>query len=274
MLDHNEKKPIVADLFFNKDKQDLPIIIFCHGYKGFKDWGAWNLVSETFAKAGFFCLKFNFSHNGGSLEQPIDFPDLEAFSENTYSKEIQDLDTVLNWIFDKENPFKKEMNTDKISVIGHSRGGGIVILKAAKDGRITKIITWAGVSDYEKRFPTGEALQQWKEDGVMFVENSRTKQQMPHKFQFYQTFMENKDSLHIRSAVEQLTIPYLIIHGTADPTVNVFEAKNLHHWYPESELYLVESANHVFGAKHPWEENELPTDLKSVVEKTISFAIL
>ena len=56
-----------------------PLIIFCHGYKGFKDWGAWNLMAEAFAKIGFCFIKFNFSHNGGTIEQPIDFPDLEAF---------------------------------------------------------------------------------------------------------------------------------------------------------------------------------------------------
>ena len=77
LLEFKGKKPILLDLYFEKNKQPKPIIIFCHGFKGYKDWGAWNLVAEAFSKAGFLFLKFNFSHNGGTLEQPIDFPDLD-----------------------------------------------------------------------------------------------------------------------------------------------------------------------------------------------------
>ena len=40
------------------------IVIFIHGFMGFKDWGAWHLMAKVFAKAGFFFVKFNFSHNG------------------------------------------------------------------------------------------------------------------------------------------------------------------------------------------------------------------
>ena len=78
ILEGKHSKPILTDVFFKEDKTKKPIVIFCHGYKGFKDWGAWNLMAETFVKAGFFFIKFNFSHNGGTIEQPIDFPDLEC----------------------------------------------------------------------------------------------------------------------------------------------------------------------------------------------------
>jgi len=69
-------KPIVYDVCYIQSQRPKPIVIFCHGYKGFKDWGAWDLVAKSFANAGFFFLKFNFSHNGGTVEQPMDFPDL------------------------------------------------------------------------------------------------------------------------------------------------------------------------------------------------------
>ena len=34
----------------------------------------------------------------GTVQQPIDFPDLEAFGHNNYTKELDDLDQVLNWV--------------------------------------------------------------------------------------------------------------------------------------------------------------------------------
>ena len=64
-IEGKHQKPIVTDVFYNETHQPKKVVIFCHGYKGFKDWGAWNLMAEAFANAGFFFIKFNFSHNGG-----------------------------------------------------------------------------------------------------------------------------------------------------------------------------------------------------------------
>ena len=132
ILPSEAKKSIVYDVFFEPSSTPKPIVIFAHGYKGFKDWGAWELVAETFANAGFFFLKFNFSHNGGTIEQPIDFPDLEAFANNNYSIELDDLNRVVDFI-SSDNSFSKEINTEEINLIGHSRGGGIVLIHAEEE---------------------------------------------------------------------------------------------------------------------------------------------
>ena len=220
---HN--KPIVTDVFYKETKKLKKIIIFCHGYKGFKDWGAWNIMAETFANAGFFFIKFNFSHNGGTVDNPIDFPDLEAFGANNYTKELDDLETVIDWVSSNAD-FKNEINLEAIYLIGHSRGGGIVLLKANEDNRIKKVITLAGVCDFEKRTATIGDLEQWKKDGVKYVVNGRTKQQMPHYYQFYEDFIKNKKRFDVKKAAENLKIPQLIIHGDADTSVLIDEAEN------------------------------------------------
>ncbi|MBL0685438.1 alpha/beta hydrolase [Aquimarina mytili] len=268
------QKPILTDVFYLENQKEKPVVIFCHGYKGFKDWGAWDLVAKAYVNAGFFFSKFNFSHNGGTMDQPIDFPDLEAFGNNSYIKELDDLDTILDWITSSGFEFKNEIDSSNITLIGHSRGGGIVTIKASEDHRITKLISWAGVSDYKNRFPKGEAFEKWKREGIYFVENGRTKQQMPHYFQFYTSFIENEDRLTISRAAKNINIPHLIIHGTNDLAVNVEEGKKLHAWNPESQLFLVENANHVFGAKHPWETQMLPKHLEVITRKSIDFIIL
>ena len=188
-------RSIIYDLFYNDAIQKAPLIIFCHGYKGFKDWGAWNLLAEAFALQGIAFLKFNFSHNGGSVTRPIDFPDLGAFAENNYSKELDDLDCIIEMVF---NSYKSHiaLDVETLILMGHSRGGGIVTIKTSEDSRVKKLITLAGVSDYKSRFPKGEALKIWQEKGVYFIENSRTKQKMPHNYQFYQDFIaENRLSI-------------------------------------------------------------------------------
>ncbi|MBP2831171.1 alpha/beta fold hydrolase [Aquimarina sp. U1-2] len=273
ILQGRHRRPIITDVFFNRNAHKKPIVIFCHGYKGFKDWGAWDLVATAFAKANFFFVKFNFSHNGGTPKQPIDFPDLEAFGNNTYIKELDDLETIIDWVSTQDFDYSNEIDPTQITLIGHSRGGGIVTIKAAEDERITKIITWASVSDYKNRFPKKEAFHFWKKNGVYYVENGRTKQKMPHYFEFYTSFVQNEERLTISRATKRINIPHLIIHGTNDQTVPVTEGKNLHSWNPESELFLVENANHVFGAKHPWDISTLPEHLDVITSKSIRFAI-
>lgn len=271
ILKRDGKKPILWDAFFTANETQKPLVIFCHGYKGFKDWGAWDLVAEAFAKAGYFFVKFNFSHNGGTMEQPIDFPDLDAFAENNYSKELEDLDAIINFLHSTSNPFQSEIDPNQLILIGHSRGGGITILKASEDNRITQLITWASVSDFGKRTATSGELEQWKKEGVKYVLNGRTKQQMPHNYQFYEDFKTHETRLNIENAVKNLNIPHLIIHANDDPSVKYREAEDLHAWNPKSILFPIEKSDHVFGASHPWQDSTLPKPLATVVQKSMEF---
>jgi pimeloyl-ACP methyl ester carboxylesterase len=265
---HN--KPILLDLFYKKDNTPKPIILFCHGYKGFKDWGAWDLMAKTFSNNGFCFIKFNFAYNGGTIEQPIDFPDLEAFGNNNYTKELDDLDSVLNWITENYST-NINFKLSNISLVGHSRGGGIVTLKAEEDPRISNVISLAGVSDFKNRFPSGEAFQKWEKEGVYYVINGRTKQNMPHFYQFYEDFIQNEKRLNIKRAASHLKIPHLIIHGDSDTSVSIDEAQNLHKWNPNSELIIIKGADHVFGTKHPWQKTELSKELNKAVHSVVSF---
>lgn len=270
VIDGKHSKPILIDVSFENNFKKKPLVVFCHGYKGYKDWGAFDLMSATFVENELFLLKFNFSHNGGTIDEPIDFPDLEAFGNNNFSKEQDDLGSVLDWVLSNDE-YIDEIDTRDITLIGHSRGGGAVILKAAVDKRITKLVTWASVSDYKSRFPVGPALEYWKKEGVAYIENGRTLQQMPHYIQFYNDFVENENKLTIRTAAESLQIPHLVVHGTEDATVPLIEAESIHKWSSNSELFLIPNGDHGFGAKQPWEEVELPKDFLKVLEKTIQF---
>ena len=82
-----------------------------------------------------FFLKFNFSHNGTTIENPSDFVDLEAFGNNNFCIELDDLNFVIDWI-STCNDFKHEININDIHLLGHSRGGAISILKSNEDKRI------------------------------------------------------------------------------------------------------------------------------------------
>jgi pimeloyl-ACP methyl ester carboxylesterase len=269
---HDEgKRATLYDVYHDGLSENKPVVIFCHGYKGFKDWGAWHLVAEEFAKAGFFFVKLNFSHNGGTLDQPIDFPDLEAFANNNFSLELDDLDRLINQL-EENTLYNTIADLNNISLIGHSRGGGIVLIKASENSKIKKVITWASVSDFKIRFQEGsESFIQWKKEGIYYIENTRTKQQLPHYFQFYKDFELNEDRFNLKKTVQNIRVPQLIIHGDQDQTVMITEPKNLNKWNPDSKLIIIKGADHVFGSSHPWISDKLAKDLDIAVKWTIKF---
>jgi len=202
------QKPILIDVYLADTETKKPVVIFCHGYKGFKDWGCWHIAANAFARAGFCFIKFNFSYNGGTVEQPIDFPDLEAFGHNNFTKELDDLETVIDWAIERNFKGAEQIDETDISLIGHSRGGGIVTIKGEEDNRVSRIISWAGVDDLSRMLGKSEHFGQWKADGVRYVINGRTKQQMPHYYQFYEDYIANEKRLTIERATKNIKIPH------------------------------------------------------------------
>ena len=271
VLEKEGNKPILVDFFYNSNNNKMPVVIFCHGYKGYKDWGAWNLVAKEFANNNFFFLKFNFSHNGGTVENPIDFPDLNAFGNNNFTHELNDIERVLSFM-SENTEFSKNIDLTNIFLIGHSRGGGLCAIKASENKQIKGLITWAGVSNFKIRFNEGsQEFKEWKDKGVKYVENKRTKQQMPHFFQFYLDFKENEKRFNIQSAVQSLKIPFLVIHGDNDKSVLQNEGRDLHSWNKNSKFFSVKNGTHTFSSMHPWQELKLPKGLQSVTETSINF---
>lgn len=265
-------RPMATDIFIPDDAAARPAIIYMHGFNGFKDWANWDIIARQFAEAGFVFIKFNSSHNGTSPGSPEEFTDLDAFGNNNYSKELYDLQVVIDWMLQQDNPYSNSINPTQLFLLGHSRGGGVVILKAAEEPAVKAIATWASVA--EANTPWGswsaEKMAEWKQTGVQYYLNARTKQQMPIYYQLYEDWSQNKERQDILSAIAKLSIPVLICHGTKDEAVPVAKATLLHQRQPASELFLVES-DHVFGRKHPWTDTGLPAAMQQVVDKTISF---
>lgn len=263
----NRPQNILADLYY-PNKSNGKLVLFCHGFKGFKDWGAWHLVAERFAEQGFVFVKFNFSHNGIGQKNLREFTRLDLFKENNYSKEIQDVKVVLDWISKQEKI--QSLNIQEYNIIGHSRGGGIALYTAATEIEITKIATWASIGNFD-RFGSAAVLEEWKEKGVRNFYNGRTKQDMEIGYQFYKDYKKHEKAYDIEKVVKNLSKPLLLIHGTADPAVGFSHAQRMKVWNPKAELLLVENANHVFGAQHPYTKSILPHDLQKVVDETIAF---
>lgn len=266
-------RKIATDLYMppHKDGVSHPVILFVHGFKGFKDWGIWSLCADFFVSRGFAFLAFNFSHNGTAPGQETEFCDLEAFSQNTFSKEQADLQFVIDWLTDNSATQKWPLDLNRVGLIGHSRGGPIALLHGLRDARVKAVVTWASVARLDYAWQDAGLVERWKKEGILTVINGRTGQEMPLLFELYRDFDWRRNELDVKTFLRKGNKPILIIHGTADPAVPSSHALELHEWASDSSLLLIEGADHVFGGKHPWHEDRLPADARRAVEASADF---
>lgn len=267
-----EGRNMLYDLHYIQNAQPKAVILYIHGFNGFKDWGNFDLIAEQFAMHGFFFVKMNLSHNGTTIAKPEDFADLQAYSRNNYSKELEDTAKMISMICNPLSSYAQEIDREKIILLGHSRGGGIAIIYASLDMRVKAVITWASVA--ECKTPWGnwsvEKMKYWKEQGVAYIENKRTQQQMPIAYQLYEDFEQNAEQLNIKRALQHLKIPIQLCHGTADEAVPFSAFLQMQQWKPDASVVVLDS-NHVFDRKHPYTASSLPAACIMVIAENIAF---
>ena len=266
-------RPFAADATYQADGRPKPVVVFVHGFKGFKDWGHFPLLADFFAAQGFVFVKLNLSHNGVVVGGHGDLEDLEAFGRNNFSLELDDLGQLLDALHQAgATPVPAaELDLARLCLVGHSRGGGLVLLKAAEDGRVRAVATWAAIADIDQRWPQA-LLAEWQRTGVLHVPNARTGQQLPLHYQIVEDYFAHRPRLDIPHNVRRrLRQPLLLVHGDADETVPVAAAHQLKTLKPDAVLHLVPGATHMFGGAHPWPGAALPAPAAAVAAATAAF---
>ncbi|HYN42111.1 MAG TPA: dienelactone hydrolase family protein, partial [Thermoanaerobaculia bacterium] len=242
-------QPIHLDLRLPECPGPHPVVVVCHGFKGFKDWGFHPWLGERLAAAGLAALHFNFSRNGVRTPDG-DIEDLDAFRKNTLSIEREDLDTVLDAVL--AGRFDAPLDPSRLGLMGHSRGGGIALLGAAERLEVKALVTWAAVSHFD-RIADQATLAEWRRSGVYEVLNARTGQILPMGLDFLDDILGNRARLDLLAAARRLRSPWLVVHGSADETVPFAEAEELvAACGGRCRLAAIDGAGHTFGAVHPF----------------------
>jgi dipeptidyl aminopeptidase/acylaminoacyl peptidase len=226
-----------------------PAVLVVHGFKGFKDWGMFPPLAERLAQAGFSVVSPNLS--GSGVDDAGEFSWPERFGHNTFSAELADVGVVLDAL--TAGALGVSPPT-QIGLVGHSRGGGVSVLEAARDARIRALVTWAAISTVE-RWPDESERARWRAAGKLEVLNARTGQVLP----LYTDTLDDVErhatgALDIPGAATRVTVPWLIIHGSDDTSVPIAEGERLAGAAQAgtSRFLRVEGGGHTFGAAHPW----------------------
>ncbi|KAL0410481.1 UNVERIFIED_CONTAM: hypothetical protein Slati_3637800 [Sesamum latifolium] len=109
------------------------IVVLCHGFRSSKDNTMMVNLAAALENEGISAFRFDFSGNGES-EGP--------FHYGNYSGETEDLRSVIEYF--------SGVNRSTVAVLGHSKGGNIVLLYASKYGDIGAVVNVCGRYDPKK----------------------------------------------------------------------------------------------------------------------------
>ena len=256
--------PIHVDVRAGGRSSARPAVVVVHGFKGFKDWGFFPPLAERIARAGMTAVTFNMSGSGVDAAGEPAHP--ERFGRNTYEAELRDTATVI------EALLRGELGTappSTLGLVGHSRGGGVALLRAVEDDQVHALVTWAAISRIDRW--DAETRRRWRTEGSLEIVNARTGQRIPVGTPLLDEVESAAERLDIERAARQLDIPWLLIHGTDDESVPLREGERLARLGgPEVTTWLpVDGAGHTFGAGHPWKPPVPAAEL--VFDATLQF---
>lgn len=262
----NADRVIRGDVFPARSASQGTLII-CHGFKGFKDWGMFPYVGETLSE-WLDVITFNFSHNGVG-DSLTSYDELEKFAKNTYSRELEDLHAVVDHVRKGELPVERRIPAAPLFLLGHSRGGAICQIYAMDyPEHVSAVLTWNGLVEVDGIL-SEEMKREMREKGRTFVQNARTKQNMPLDLEILEDIEQNRERFNILERVKTSRMPMALIQGTEDSERLVEGSAKLTENNKRIKWIRIEGGNHTFGTVHPFQGETEP--LKAAIRETLSF---
>lgn len=217
----------LAGILHLPSAQTKKALILCHGFGSSKDFALIWHIADAAAQQGISALRFDFSGCGASEG---------SFSESTYTKQMGDLKSAIEMM--------KKRGHNHIALCGHSMGGAVSLLVAAKETQINAIVDLCAPSH-----PNRDMVKKF---GINVEDGSYSFTLGKKSFKLSKKFVDDLEHVEADDAVRKLKIPLLFVHGTADTIVPYSQSEHLHllNTGEDNTLEPVEGADHLFSGKH------------------------
>lgn len=196
------------------------LAILCPGYLDTKDYQHLTDLAEVLQKEGYTAVRFDPT---GTWESEGDI------SEYSTTQYLEDIKSVLEYMLTRF-PYKE------ILLGGHSRGGQVSILYAARDSRITQVV---GIMP-SSRPVSGERRKIWEEAGV-----SVGKRELPDdkdtKIEFNVSFSHvlDRDQYDTLEDVKKIKASLVLVAGELDVLAPPNEVRDVFDNANEPKIFMV-----------------------------------
>ncbi|XP_022147672.1 uncharacterized protein LOC111016540 [Momordica charantia] len=223
------------------DTGSADVVILCHGFRSTKENDISVNLAKTLENEGISAFRFDFSGNGESEG---------SFKYGNYNGEADDLHAIIqHW---------RAAGRVISAILGHSKGGDVVLLYASKYHGISFVINVSGRYDLKRGIKErlgDEFMQRIEKEGYIDVKNKKGTVE-------YQVTLESlKDRLNTDMHEACLRIDkecrVFTVHGSADEIIPVEDAFEFDKIIPNHKLHVIEGANHSYTSHQ--------TELASIV---------
>lgn len=227
VIENNHGEKLSGILHETGSKQ---LVIVCHGFQSSKERIPMVNLAAVLEKEGISAFRFDFAGNGESEG---------SFQYGNYRREAEDLRAVVQH-------FRRE-NRVISAVIGHSKGGNVVLLYASKYNDVHTVVNISGRFNLEKGMEGRlgkDFLLRLKQHGHIDVFNRKG------KFEYRVTEESLKDRLttdiHAVCLLIQQECRVLTVHGSMDKIVPAEDALEFAKFIPNHKLHIIRGANHEY----------------------------
>ncbi|KAL0713758.1 hypothetical protein Bca4012_020736 [Brassica carinata] len=207
------------------------VVVLCHGFRSNKNDTIMTSVAAAIEKKGITAFRFDFSGNGESEG---------SFYYGNYNHEADDLRSVIQHFSDMDRVVPV--------ILGHSKGGDVVLLYASKYHNISNVINLSGRYDLKKGI--GERLgedflERINQQGFFDVNVGRSVYRVTEE-----SIMERLNT-DMREACLKIDkdCRVLTVHGSEDEIIPVEDAREFAKIIANHKLEIVEGADHWY-TKH------------------------
>jgi len=212
--------------------EGAPCVILSHGLEGSKDSIKWKFLANRLHDLGLAALRFNYRGCGEGEEKSDG-----NFADSGVSGRVKDFQAALDFVQNQA------VDKNRLGAIGSSLGGTVVI--ASEDSRLKAMVALA--TPYSFKTLTGEGLEEHDPDELS---------SLPSGKRVKIDFLSELKRLDMQKHVKRMNCPLLVIHGSADETVDVGDAHSLYAAAGEPKMLKI-----INGAGHRFDD---PAHLKQV----------
>lgn len=222
------------------------LAILCPGYLDSKDYKHLVGLAEELANHDYTVVRFN----------PTGTWDSEgSIEEYTTTQYLKDIKSVLEYMFAKQG-------YSHILLGGHSRGGKVSILYAARDPRISLVL---GIMQSSRPI-SDQRRQQAEKDGFSISKRDTPDKTGEKEFRVPYTHFVDNDSYNVLEEVKKIHVPIILVAGELDDLVLPKYVKEIFDNSNEPKKFIL-----VEGIGHDYRKN-LP-EIKIVNDKIIEALI-
>ncbi|CAA3017182.1 uncharacterized protein LOC111386412 isoform X1 [Olea europaea var. sylvestris] len=210
----------------------MEIVVLCHGFRSSKETSTISSLAVALENEGISAVRFDFAGNGESEG---------SFQYGNYHREVEDLRSVIEYFTGVKRTI--------IAILGHSKGGNVVLLYASKYHDIHAVVNVSGRYNLKRGIEERlgkDFLERIKKEG--FIDVKKRTGEVNYRVTEESLMDRLNTNMHEACLSIDERCRVLTVHGSSDEIIPVEDALAFSKIIPNHRLHIIEGADHRYSS--------------------------